>query len=72
MRVTQGMMMTNSLRYSQSSYQRLSTLYDQISAQRKLPAFPKTPLWQRKACSTVNHSHKWNNTSEMSMKLKVG
>ncbi|MFP7334666.1 flagellar hook-associated protein FlgL [Shouchella clausii] len=81
MRVTQGMMTANSLRYSQSSYQRLSTLYDQISAQKKITRFSQDPVVAAKSMQhrqslaqmeqykrNVNEAHSWLNQGDTSLK----
>ncbi|MED4129033.1 flagellar hook-associated protein FlgL [Shouchella miscanthi] len=44
MRVTQSMLTANTLHYSQASYQRLSTLQEQMSTQKKISRFSQDPV----------------------------
>ncbi|MFB4210394.1 flagellar hook-associated protein FlgL [Shouchella sp. JSM 1781072] len=49
MRVTQSMLTANTLHYSQASYQRLSTLQEQLSTQKKITRFSQDPVTAAKS-----------------------
>ncbi|WP_078392226.1 flagellar hook-associated protein FlgL [Shouchella patagoniensis] len=81
MRITQPMLTANTLRYSQASYERLSTLQEQLSTQKKISRFSQNPVIAVKSMQyresqalntqykrNINEAHNWLDQSDTSLR----
>ncbi|MBM7840438.1 flagellar hook-associated protein 3 FlgL [Alkalihalobacillus xiaoxiensis] len=73
MRITQSMLTANTMKYSQASYERLSTLQNQMSTQKKITRFSQDPVVAAKSMQfreSLSHINQYKrNLSEAHTRL---